>query len=298
MCTTCGLNIFKNTPEAPRATLIIIRKIIVTSELIMSETEEYNCVYCEKTYKRRGWLAGHIMKKHEDCNLLDKDMTVLRDNANDISTKEACLDLSDNTNWNEPEYTNLSGPTSTPKAPTIVPLCQTANKYVIEKAKTLPASFLATLLPSPGFLEEINRSLQQQDPVDVLMERFEKEIQVFKCNICESTCTRSQNLKNHMSTKHLQAFKPTSPDPALPSLGDYLASLETKIDQCTDYIIKQSVIASKQSVMIEKLLAHNEQKSTETDVIQFFKCDLCRFETEDRPIFNSHKNQAHKDTHS
>ena len=42
----------------------------------------------------------------------------------------------------------------------IVPLCQNAKSYIIQKGKTLPASFLATLLPAPGFLEDLNESLQ------------------------------------------------------------------------------------------------------------------------------------------
>ena len=62
----------------------------------MTVTEEFNCIYCEKIYKTSGWLASHIRKKHDDSNLLEKDMTVMRDIALDLSNKEAALNLSEN----------------------------------------------------------------------------------------------------------------------------------------------------------------------------------------------------------
>ena len=44
----------------------------------MTDSEEFNCVYCEKKYKRGGWLASHIEKKHKDANLLDINMKVMK----------------------------------------------------------------------------------------------------------------------------------------------------------------------------------------------------------------------------
>ena len=186
------------------------------------------------------------------------------------------------------------------KAPAPVPLCPKAHRYIIEKGKTLPATFLETLLPPPGFLEDLNRSLQKENQVTNLLDRFEQEIRCLKCDICKLTCLGSKNLRNHMESNHLQESQPSRPDPDLPSLGDYLVSLETKIDKCTNYIIEQSVITSKQSIMIEKLLALNEAKSVkkDDDVTQFFKCGRCNFETEDRPILNNHMNQTHLDSYS
>ena len=54
----------------------------------MEEPNKLDCPYCDKKYVRGGCLPGHISKKHEDAQLLDQNMTVLRDNAADLSTKE------------------------------------------------------------------------------------------------------------------------------------------------------------------------------------------------------------------
>ena len=62
--------------------------------------------------------------------------------------------------------------TTTHSAPKTVPLCSNASNYIVQKGKTLPASFLATLLPPAGFLDELDRSLQEQDNVSNLLERF------------------------------------------------------------------------------------------------------------------------------
>ena len=262
----------------------------------MGDSSELDCPHCDKKYKNKGWLSGHISDKHGDMLLLEQDMTTMRLLSNhdlNKSFQEAGQNLSENPLWDDPEDMAPSGPTSTPKAPPPVPLCANVNNYVIEKGKTLPASFLATLLPPPGFLEDLNRSLHKEDQVTNLLERFEQEIRCLKCNICELTCLGSENLRSHMEKNHRQGSQPSRPDPALPSFGEYLASLEPKIDKCTDYI-------KKQSIMIEKLLALNEAKLVEKgdDVIKFFKCGRCSFETEDRSILNNHMNQEHQDTHS
>ena len=55
----------------------------------MEEPTKLDCPYCDKKYVRGGCLPGHISKKHKDALSLDLNMTVLRDNAADLSTKEA-----------------------------------------------------------------------------------------------------------------------------------------------------------------------------------------------------------------
>ena len=51
-----------------------------------------------------------------------------------------------------------------------------------------------------------------------------------------------------MDSTHKQTVLYSSLDPTLPSLGDYLSSLEKKVNLCTDLV-------TKQSAMIERLLA-------------------------------------------
>ena len=80
----------------------------------MAEANQFNCVYCEKSYKHRGWLAKHIMKKHDDAQQLDNEMTVLQDNALDLSNKEAALNLSDNSPWENTILVASPRPSSTP----------------------------------------------------------------------------------------------------------------------------------------------------------------------------------------
>ena len=118
----------------------------------MTDTELFNCVYCKKTYKTPGWLANHIKKKHEDANLSDQEITFMNDYAKDISQQKAAQDLSEISPWDNNTLTSPPGPTSTPRAPGPVPLCLTADSYIQRRVNTLPASFLATLLPAPGFL--------------------------------------------------------------------------------------------------------------------------------------------------
>ena len=128
----------------------------------MTDAVEFNCVYCEKTYKKQGWLASHIKKKHEDDQLLKRNMTVLRDNAHDLSTHQAALDLSENPFWENDILVNSPRPSSTPKVANIVPLCPTARNYIAAKGKTIPASFLTTLLPPRGFLDSLSKSLEEE----------------------------------------------------------------------------------------------------------------------------------------
>ena len=74
-----------------------------------------------------------------------------------------------------------------------------------------------------------------------------------------------------------------SPDPDMPSLGDYLASLERKIDQCYNHMIKQSGL-------IEKLLTRSAKQSIAVteDITEYFKCDQCQFKTDTINMINNH----------
>ena len=199
----------------------------------MEDVNEFNCVYCEKRYKNRGWLANHIKKKHEDFYLLEKDMTVMNEIALDISTNEAGQNLPEDSQWENDILPSSPGPTSTPRVATKVPLCPTARTYITEKGKTLPASFLTTLLPAPGFLDSINKSLHKETNETNLLERFEEEIRCFKCEVCQLTLLGNVNLTQHMEKNHRSYLQPSQPDPAVCSLGDYLARLENKIESCT-----------------------------------------------------------------
>ena len=224
----------------------------------MADTEIFNCVYCEKQYKYRGWLASHIKKKHDDTHLLDMENTVLRDNALDLSTKEAALNLSENPFWDNDVPVLSPGPTSTPRVPAPVPLCPKASNYIKQRGKTLPASFLATLLPAPDFLDSLDQSLQQESHANELLQRFEEEIRCFKCEVCRLTVLGNSKLTEHMKKKNQQYLQPTRPDSDLTSLGDYLARLERKIEHCSYQI-------SEQSIVIEKLIKLQERKFESTN---------------------------------
>ena len=144
-----------------------------------------------------GFLPNHIAKKHEYAVQLEQNMTVLLDNAADLSTQEAGVNLFDNTFVENAEETNL-----TRLNPTLVPLCPTAKNFIVDKGKTLPASFLATLLPAPGFIEQLDKSLQEENDVNNLMARFEKEIRCSKCHFCEFNCLGTDKLKEHIENNH------------------------------------------------------------------------------------------------
>ena len=249
-----------------------------------------NCTHCDKKYKTKGWLSNHMSRNHKDALLLEQENTMILMNAHDLSCQEAMLNLSDNPIWegldpwgeDQTEATPKPSeiPTSTPSANLNVPLCSKASENIVQKEKTLPASFLANLLPPPAFLEELDRSLQDNGQVEDLLQRFEREIRYFKCQLCEFNCSGNTNLKKHMDNNHPQGM-PSSPDPALTSLGEYLASLESKLERCTDLILKQSAQSSQQTELIKKLLARQETRPHDIhDIIQFFKCKYCQFETE------------------
>jgi hypothetical protein len=111
--------------------------------------------------------------------------------------------------------------------------------------KSLPASFLATLLPAPGFLANLDKTLQEGGDANDLLKRFEEDIRCFKCNVCGLTFLGNTKLKDHKESIHRPDFQNSRPDPALPSLGDYLSSLENKIEHCTRLIYDQTALIGK-----------------------------------------------------
>ena len=80
----------------------------------MGDLIELNCPYCDKKYKNQGFLPKHIDKQHEDDLLLDRNMTVLHNVAEDESCLAAGLNLSENPFWDIPENQATSTLTSTP----------------------------------------------------------------------------------------------------------------------------------------------------------------------------------------
>ena len=277
---------------------------------------------------KNGCLTNHLKNVHNVHDLLvdkefldsttyselDRDEIILRTVGQAMTSEEFIQDIPDTQEEFDaahvdaspnkvPESTNLQDAASMTSPPQAVPLCPMADNYIVQKGKTLPASFLTTLLPAKGFLEELNKILHDKDNIENLLERFDQEICCFMCEVCDFTFSGKKNLQIHKSNNHQESVQLSRPHPAFPYLGDYLASLERKIDQCTQQISKQSEISTQQTVMIKKLLTLNEVESVDKDqdVVLFYKCPCCKFETENANILRSHKKEKHSDyqeTHS
>ena len=97
----------------------------------------------------------------------------------------------------------------------------------------MPASLLTALLPAPGFLDNLDKSLQEEINSTILLDMSLDVSHCFKCEVRHSPFSDSTTLKNHIENNHMQHFQPSVPDPAVSSLGDYLSSLENKVDHCT-----------------------------------------------------------------
>ena len=157
---------------------------------------------------------------------LDRDETILRTIGQILTAEEFSKDTSDNeedvfedttemfqdsdnqdVQETSPSEMTVNKTINNPNATKIVeelnnsapvPLCPRANQYIIQRGKTLPASFLETLLPPPSFLEQLNQSISEQDDptqVSTALRRFEEEIKVHKCETCDFTCLGSNRLK-------------------------------------------------------------------------------------------------------
>ena len=94
--------------------------------------------------------------KHENENtiLLDKNVTVIQDAAHIESCQVDGLNPSE-TPFVDDTSENASWIVTFNKNPDlIVPLCSMAQSCIIQKGKTLPASFIATLCQALRFLKE------------------------------------------------------------------------------------------------------------------------------------------------
>ena len=153
----------------------------------MKGDQHYKCTDCDKSYVKKGFLSNHMKKIHnkDDSPIpqgfldntsyseeLDMEETVLRNVANKDVANNFFRDITCNESEDENDMVTSTQRTSNTKetptdemttesnttpdkpsdTPAPVPLCKTAHKYIIEKGKTLPASFLATVLPAQGFL--------------------------------------------------------------------------------------------------------------------------------------------------
>ena len=164
----------------------------------------YECNICKKPYVRKACFIKHMKNAHNEdvattdkefldsttYSELDRDETILRTVGQILTAESFGQDVSDyeEENFGDPtesalEVINITHPMGNqdmpsdmhnPEPPTTtsttapVPLCTQAQKYIIQRGETLPASFLSSVLPAPGFLAELNKSLEEQeDSVDV-----------------------------------------------------------------------------------------------------------------------------------
>ena len=177
--------------------------------------------------------------------------------------------------------------------------------YVKEMGKSLPASLLAALLPAPSFLANLDNSLQEEDEATDLLKRFEEDIRCFKCDVCGLTFLGNTKLRDHMESTHRPDFQSSRPAPALPSLGDYLSSLENKIEHCTKLISEQSALIGK-LITLQKSKSESSNSTTsatkeklpsvidiEDDLSNQFKCNHCPYETDRNSQLNLHISVKH-----
>ena len=311
----------------------------------------YECNVCRKPYVKKGCLTNHMKNVHKliDSNTeqgfldstsyseLDRDETILRtvgqvltdgfvrdildlEEDNFENTKEGSQEVIDVTMNQEPNSSvnileksiTISSPITKLNAPVPVPLCQKANKYIIEKGKTLPASFLTTLLPAPGFMDEINNSLdiqEDQTQVSDLLTRFEEEIKVHKCTKCDFTSLGSNRMRKHMEEDHQPDGGPMTQERSQPSIewcNEYLATMKSNLDHQSTLISQQFTMISQQSTMINRLLSIYDVKNPENlsttvtnrsiniveieddDRVHYFKCQACPFKANSPSNLDNH----------
>ena len=121
---------------------------------------------------------------------------------------------------------------------------------------------MTALLPPQGFLTDLSKSLYEQEETPVPLQRFEEDIRCHLCHECGISFIGSTRLKEHITSNHMKGLNPPGPDPAVMSLGDYLSSLENKIDHCNNMILRQSAMLSKLvGATIPKEWAHTQWQS-------------------------------------
>ena len=98
----------------------------------MSEAapSDLKCPYCPKQYKRRGWIAEHIAKNHENIVLLEQNMTYMQQAAVDQSHQEAILNLSENPFFDPDKVARTERLTSTPAG--TIEILEVANNKTVE----------------------------------------------------------------------------------------------------------------------------------------------------------------------
>ena len=305
---------------------------------------KYECNICQKPYVKQGCLNNHLKNFHQanDSRVdkefldsstyseLDRDETILRTVGQMMTADRFMQDVvgEEDESWDDPTETTQSeiyedqvvdnldvepirqALGSTPTTVTValvppVPLCANAQRYILRRGNTLPASLLASLLPAPDFLEDLDKSLkehEQSKDVTNILTRFEEDIRCHMCELCGITFTGKINLDKHMSegapissidlpslsdmcevcgitfigkinfNKHMSQHDQGTPTD-MPSLGDYLASMKESMDRQTMIMSTQSAtmseqikIISRQGVMIEKLLAFQITKESSTPI--------------------------------
>ena len=290
--------------------------------------QQYKCDQCDKLFVRKGNLSNHLRNVHNQNDSptpdgfldntsyseeLDTENTVLLD----FAREEVACDFFGNISDNESEdgiimdnntVKLITSPTpglnSTPRTAAPVPLCPKANSYISSKWKTLPASFLTTLLPAASFLEDINKSLQEEDDelqvqVNDLLKTFETEIRCQMCHICGLTFTGNNKLNDHITGTHKERFQSPTQNSTLPNLGPKgLVSVHAVPDpnltqpSLGDYLSSMKDMISQQSVMIEKLLALHESKYTPSPTMNP-TCNKCNTKTQETDTVEKHNRPKH-----
>ena len=179
----------------------------------------------------------------------------------------------------------------------------------------MPASLLATLLPAPSFLDEINKSLQEQaqeqdqEPslqeqeqslqeqeqddglikhANGLLQIFEKEMRCQMCDICGLTFVGNNKLKEHMTERHTEHCQSPTTKPAFSVLDSNVeSSSELSQPSLGDYLVNMRDMISQQSVMIAKLLAFHESPDN--------NCKKCSSRTEHTNNLVHHNKTQHVD---
>ena len=305
----------------------------------------YECSICLKPYIKKGCLTKHLKNVHQvtappagkefldstSYSELDRDETILRTVGQIITGHDFMQDIFGDEGddlegevddtvevvnqevepaRHEHEETVTPSTLSPPVTAPTVPPCAEAQKYIIQKGKTLPASFLASVLPAPGFLEELDKSLKdQEEPPEVthMLTTVDDDISCHICEICGENYIGKAKLSEHILEHDKGA---PSPPADMPSLGDYLASMKYSMDRQTAIMSQQSAtmsqhlkIISRQGVMIEKLLAFQHIKTREnTTTIEtvtleepslLLKCTDCDFEGDSNNKLDSHMRAKH-----
>ena len=254
----------------------------------MSEAapSDLNCPYCPKQYKRRGWIAEHIAKNHENLVLLEQNMTYMQHAAIDQSHQEAMLNLSENPFFESDEVTHTERQTSTPagtveilevannetlvditnqlrkpaettvnpvdthtsQRPPQVPLCDKATSFVRTNQASLPLT-LTQVLPTLDWTSQLDKSIQEkatEEPSEVTA-LLERVNNELRYFICEN-CGHSFRGKNDLDKHMYEEHNRDHPTPTpSPPIPD------SDLPSLGDYLTNKRATQDKQSEMILNL---------------------------------------------